>query len=152
KDLYKDGLQRARFLPAIELIKSNTDVVHVTGVVDYRLRRLAQAGTYLLSTAADTPERLSALFVEVAGREEEAGGSLQILKRSIPVVRQSDDAVWFTFDALCGGRRSQNDYIEIARNFESVIVSGVPIFNTQIEDEARRFIALVDELYDHRVN
>ena len=152
KDLYKDGLQRARFLPAIELIKNNTDVVHVTGALDYRLRRLAQAGTYLLSTAADTPERLNALFVEVAGREEEAGGALEILNRPIPVVRQSDDAAWFTFEALCAGPRSQDDYIEIARNFESVIVSGVPIFNTQLEDEARRFIALVDELYDRRVN
>jgi cell division protein ZapE len=152
RDLYKDGLQRARFLPAIELIKKNTDVVQVKGSLDYRLRRLAQAGTYLLSTAPDTPARLEALFSEVAGHSEETDGSVEILNRPIPVVRQSENAAWFTFNALCAGPRSQDDYIEIARNFQSVIVSDVPVFNTQLEDEARRFIALVDELYDRRVN
>jgi len=152
RDLYKDGLQRSRFLPAIELLKSNTDIVQVKGSVDYRLRRLAQAGTYLSSTAPDTSSRLEALFGEVAGRGEETTGSLEILNRPIPVVRQSENAVWFTFEALCTGPRSQDDYIEIARNFQSVIVSDVPVFNTQLEDEARRFIALVDELYDRKVN
>jgi cell division protein ZapE len=152
EDLYKDGLQRSRFLPAIELIKSHTEVMQVAGSVDYRLRRLAQAGTYLSSNAPDTPARLEALFGEVAGRGEETGGSLEILHRPIRVVRQSDNAAWFTFEALCTGPRSQDDYIEIARSFQSVIVSDVPVFNTQLEDEARRFIALVDELYDRKVN
>ena len=152
KDLYKDGLQRQRFLPAIDLIERHVEVVNVDGATDYRLRQLTQAGTYLLSSAPDTPRRLEALFTELAHHGASSGGAIEIEGRSIPVIRQSSSAVWFDFPAVCAGPRSQNDYIEIAREYQSVIVSDVPILDSLRENEARRLIALVDELYDHGVN
>ena len=160
KDLYKEGLQRARFLPAIALIEKNTEVLAMRGRVDYRLRRLTQAGTYVKSGAADARQRLERLFTELAdaeavdaaAHETASGGTLEIEGRSIPVIRQDQSIVWFSFKALCAGPRSQNDYIEIARNYQSVIVSDVPVLDSDHENEARRFIALVDELYDHHVN
>jgi len=152
QDLYKDGLQRQRFLPAIDLIERHVDVVNVDGVTDYRLRQLTQAGTYLLSAAPDTPQRLDALFVELAHYGSSTGGTVEIEGRAIPVVRQSSSAIWFEFDAVCGGPRSQDDYIEIAREYQSVIVADVPLLDSLRENQARRFIALVDELYDRNVN
>jgi cell division protein ZapE len=153
-ELYKDGLQRQRFLPAIKLIKQHTDVLEMGGRTDYRLRRLTQAGTYVKSNAPDTPQRLQALFTELADGEEvsASSGTIEIEGRSIPVIRQDESIVWFSFAALCAGPRSQNDYIEIARNYQSVIVSDVPVLDSDHDNEARRFIALVDELYDHHVN
>jgi cell division protein ZapE len=151
-DLYKDGLQRQRFLPAIALIERHVEVLNVDGSTDYRLRQLTQAGTYLLSCAPDTPRRLEALFAELAHYGKATGGTIEIEGRTIPVVRQSSSAVWFEFEAVCGGPRSQDDYIEIAREYQSVIVSDVPILEPVRENQARRFIALVDELYDRNVN
>ena len=151
-ELYQNGLQRPRFVPAIELIERNVEVVAVAGATDYRLRQLTQAGTYLPAAAPDTVRRLAALFDELAGDADLADAGIEIEGRRIPVVRQSDCAVWFDFAALCAGPRSQDDYIEIARNYQSVIVSDVPVLDAHYEDEARRFIALVDELYDRNVN
>ncbi len=150
--LYQGGLQRQRFLPAIDLIKRHVEILNVDGATDYRLRQLTQAGTYLLSTAPDTPQRLEALFAELAQYNTSSGGSIEIEGRSIPVIRHSSSAVWLNFSAICAGPRSQDDYIEIAREYQSVIVSEVPILDAQHENEARRFIALVDELYDRNVN
>jgi cell division protein ZapE len=152
RDLYKDGLQRERFLPAIDLIESHVEVLNVDGATDYRLRQLTQAGTYLISSAPDTPKRLEALFAELAHYGNAKGGTIEIEGRAIPVVRQNSSAVWFEFDAICGGPRSQDDYIEIAREYQSVIVADVPILDSLRENQARRFIALVDELYDRNVN
>ena len=152
RELYKDGLQRQRFLPAIDLIERHVEVLNVDGPTDYRLRQLTQAGTYLLSAAPDTPQRLEALFTELAQHGAASGGSIEIEGRPIPVVRQSSSVVWFNFFAVCAGPRSQDDYIEIAREYHSVIVAGVPVLDSLRENEARRFIALVDELYDHNVN
>jgi cell division protein ZapE len=152
RDLYKDGLQRQRFLPAIDLIEQHVEVLNVDGATDYRLRQLTQAGTYLLASAPDTPQRLETLFAELAQHGASSGGSIEIEGRPIPVVRQSSSAVWFNFFAICAGPRSQDDYIEIAREYQSVIVAGVPILDSRRDNEARRFIALVDELYDRNVN
>jgi cell division protein ZapE len=152
RDLYKGGLQRQRFLPAIDLIEQHVDVLNVDGATDYRLRQLTQAGTYLLSSAPDTPQRLESLFAELAQHGSSTGGSIEIEGRPIPVIRQNASAVWFNFFAICAGPRSQDDYIEIAREYQSVIVAGVPIFDALRDNEARRFIALVDELYDRNVN
>jgi cell division protein ZapE len=151
-DLYRNGLQRQRFVPAIELIEQHVDVFAVEGTTDYRLRQLTQAGTYLPAGAPDTMRRLEALFADLADHGGYSDGFIEIEERPIPVIRQSAGVVWFDFPALCAGPRSQDDYIEIAREYQSVIVSGVPVFDTLRENEARRFIALVDELYDRNVN
>ena len=152
RDLYKNGLQRQRFLPAIDLIEQHVEVVNVDGAIDYRLRQLTQAGTYLLSSSPNTPQRLEALFTELADHDATSGGTIDIEGRAIPVVRRSNSAVWFNFFAICDGPRSQDDYIEIAREYQTVVIAGVPIFDSLRESEARRFIAVVDELYDHNVN
>jgi cell division protein ZapE len=151
-ELYRDGLQRERFLPAIALLQRHLEVLQVSGATDYRLRQLTQAGTYLIRGTADTGARLEALFAELGGGETQHGGAIQIEGRAIAVVRAAHGAVWFDFHALCGGPRSQEDYIEIAREFQSVFVSDVPLLDADHEDEARRFVALVDELYDRNVN
>jgi cell division protein ZapE len=150
-DLYRDGLQRQRFLPAIELIERHVEVVTVGGDRDYRLRQLTQAGTYLPSGDAATDAKLRVLFAQLSDDEDASDGAVEIEGRPIPVVRQSEVAVWFEFEALCNGPRSQDDYIEIARNYQSVVVSNVPVMDTLRENEARRFIALIDELYDRCV-
>jgi len=150
-DLYRDGLQRARFLPAIALLEQHLEVLHLEGDCDYRLRQLTQAGVYLPAGAPDTRARLAALFDELAGHDARHGGSIEIEGRRIAVVRASAAVVWFEFAALCATPRSQEDYIEIAREYRAVIVSGVPVLDAAHEDEARRFIALVDELYDRNV-
>jgi cell division protein ZapE len=154
QELYKQGLQRARFLPAIELLEKNTTVLAVDGGTDYRLRQLTQAGTYLQSDAPDTQHRLEALFTELADGDADTNESntVEIEGRPIPFIRESSTAIWFDFEMLCEGPRSQNDYIELARDYQSIIVSNVPRFTAQRENAARRFIALVDELYDHNVN
>lgn len=150
--LYQDGLQRPRFLPAIALLERHLEIVPVAGPTDYRLRQLRQAGTYLVAGSPDTAARLEALFGELGGTGGQRGGTVQIEERPIEVIRAAHQAVWFEFRALCGGPRSQEDYIEIAREFQSVLVSDVPVFDADHEDEARRFVALVDELYDRNVN
>jgi cell division protein ZapE len=153
-ELYKDGLQREQFLPAIALLRRHTDVLEMGGRTDYRLRQLTQAGTYVKSNAPDTLQRLQTLFTQLSDGEEvsSSSGTIEIQGRSIPVMRQDESIVWFSFAALCAGPRSQDDYIEIARNYQSVIVSDIPVLDSDHDNEARRFIALVDELYDHHVN
>ena len=152
RELYRDGLQRERFLPAIELLERHTRVLPVAGRTDYRLRQLTQAGTYLLTGSAQAQLRLAALFAELVPQQDAAAGSIEIEGRLVPVVRRGAGAVWFEFAALCAGARSADDYIEIAREFASVIVANVPVLDPTHEDEARRFIALIDELYDRNVN
>jgi cell division protein ZapE len=149
---YRDGLQRQRFLPAIALLERHLEVLRIAGGADYRLRQLTQAGIYLAAHAADSRARLEALFAQLATHGSQSGGSLEIQGRPIALIRGGAGVAWFEFRALCSAPRSQDDYIQIAREYQSVIVSDVPVLDRTSEDEARRFIALVDELYDRNVN
>ena len=150
-ELYKDGLQRSRFLPAIALLKQYTEVFNLDGDTDYRLRLLQQAGTYLTPDDEAAAAKLHHLFNESASSQVTMHHDLSVNDREIRALRCAKGIVWFEFAAICDGPRSQNDYIEIARWYPTVIVSGVPELTAQFEDQARRFIALVDEFYDRRV-
>ena len=150
-ELYKDGLQRQRFLPAIDLLNKHTQVVQLAGDFDYRLRLLQQAGTYLSPDDASAQARLRHLFDESASSQITENRMLDINGREIRARQCAKGIAWFDFEDICDGPRSQNDYIEIARWYPTVIISGVPQLGALLEDQARRFIALVDEFYDRRV-
>jgi len=150
-ELYKDGLQRQRFLPAIEMLNTNTDVVYVDSGTDYRLRLLKKAGTFLTPDDAEAARRLNYFFDESANSQIREHHDLEINGRSITAHKCAKGVAWFEFTSLCDGPRSQADYIELARWYPCVIVSGVPQLDPMREDQTRRFIALVDEFYDRRV-
>lgn len=149
--LYKDGLQRARFLPAIALVKEHTEVVNVDGGNDYRLRTLEQAELYHHPLDEQATINLERYFGQLAVEAGSQDLELEINGRTLHAKRHADDVVWFEFTELCDGPRSQNDYIELAREFHAVILSNVPQMSVETDDQARRFINLVDEFYDRSV-
>jgi cell division protein ZapE len=149
-ELYKGGLKREDFLPAIELIKSRLDVIGVDGGADYRKRALQKLKVYHAPLAPDTDRALMEAFRRIAEVEEERH-ELDVEGRVIPYRHRAGGVVWFDFKAICGGGRSQNDYIDLATRFHTVVVSGVPRMGLDRADEARRFTLLVDVFYDQRV-
>ncbi len=151
--LYKDGLQRSRFLPAIAMINQHTEVVNVDGGVDYRLRALEQAELYHYPLDKEADESLERSFDSLNPDAEHIrrNQKLAVEGRDIEARCVSDDVAWFEFKALCDGPRSQNDYIELAREFHAVLVGNVPQMSVANDDQARRFINLVDEFYDRHV-
>jgi cell division protein ZapE len=151
RDLYRDGLQRARFLPAIALIERHCRVLELGSPHDWRLRALTHAPVYLTPPGAEAERALAALFDSLARGPSQQGGSLRVNEREIPVRRAARAAVWFDFAALCEGPRGSADYIELAREFPAILISDVPQFTPLNEDAARRFVQLVDALYDRRV-
>jgi cell division protein ZapE len=150
-DLYKDGLQRDRFLPTIELIRNHMHVMHLDGGIDYRLRQLERAPTYLDSTLAGTTVQLQQRFAALAGDSAAGPKTLSIEERNIAAVAAGAGMAWFEFSELCEGPRSQNDYIELARSYHTIFISNIPRFTGADEDAARRFIAAIDEFYDRGV-
>ena len=152
RDLYRDGLQRQRFLPAIAAIEGNTVVLGIDGDRDYRLRVLEGAAMYLTPADAAADSKLERFFAAIAPDAAANPGTLEIHGRPIEYRASSDGIVWFHFDAICDGPRSQDDYIELAREFHTVIVDRVPELTRDRENPARRLIALVDEFYDRKVN
>ena len=153
ENLYRDGLQRASFLPAIILLQAHCRVFEVKSKRDYRLRALTHASVWQTPSGEAAEAELSQCFARLTrdATVDADDTQLEINARPIPVREMTDGVVWFDFAALCDGPRSVADYIEIARRFHSVIVSGVPRFDRTSEDAAYRFVLLVDELYDRGV-
>ncbi|MBT5054105.1 MAG: cell division protein ZapE [Gammaproteobacteria bacterium] len=152
--LYKDGLQRRKFLPAIAALEANTVVLNVDGGLDYRMRSLIQAPLYYEGLTDASHEALLLMFSRLThddGAQNPMPAVIEISGREIPARGLLGDVIWFNFGAICDGPRSQNDYIEVAEQFSSVLISGVPCFGASDEDQARRFISLVDEFYDRKV-
>jgi len=150
-ELYKEGLQRQRFLPAIRQIEAHTEIVRLEGPMDFRLRVLERADVYQHPLGADAEQKLGEYYTQIAPHGGTRNAPIEILGREIRTKRDADGAVWFEFEEICGGPRSQRDYIEISRCYHTVVISNVPQFTKMMENEARRFIALVDEFYDRRV-
>lgn len=149
--LYKDGLQRQNFLPALETIKANVQVLNVDGGTDYRLRHLTDAKLYLSPCDPACEAGLTEMFVKLAGHPGEAGATLTIHGRELMARCQTAGVVWFDFCELCEGPRGAADYIELARTHHTLLLSQVPVLTVSDENEARRFITLIDELYDRNV-
>ncbi len=149
--LYPNGLQRDRFLPTIALMKDKLDVLEVEAGVDYRLRTLEQVEIYHFPADPSAEAKMAEYFSAIDGGEGASGGEIEVLGRMIPTRRRGHGAIWFDFAALCGGPRSQNDYLELAQAYHTVLVSGIPRMNAARSNEARRFTWLVDVFYDHKV-
>ncbi|BEM89159.1 cell division protein ZapE [Serratia marcescens] len=150
-DLYRNGLQRARFLPAIDLINEYCDVMNVDAGIDYRLRTLTQAHLYLTPLGEQTRETLDRMFVKLAGKAGEEAPVLQINHRPLQAIRSVDGVLAVDFHTLCEEARSQLDYIALSRLYHSVILYNVQVMGPLKENTARRFLALVDEFYERHI-
>jgi len=135
------------------LLASRLDVVEVGAGPDYRMRQLAGSDTWFDAASPDAATQMSTLFERLAGGSQSAGPAvLQIQSRPLPALRTASGMAWFDFTVLCGGPRSSHDYIELAEELHTLFLSGVPVMGADQDDDARRFISLIDELYDRRVN
>lgn len=150
-ELYRGGLQRERFLPAIALLKDRLTVLELVGATDYRLRTLEQASVYHTPDDARARATLRAQF-EALTLQAPVVGSTLLDDRPLQVLGHADGVMWCEFDALCGSPRGTLDYIELGRCFHTLMLSGVPVMNEDQNDAARRFINLLDALYDRHVN
>lgn len=150
-ELYKNGLQRERFLPAIEWLKRYTTVVHLEGEVDHRLSLLEADGMLYAPESVETDVLLHKRFQSLAPGRIQETVTLRVNHRPLAVKMLADDVAWFEFSQLCDGPRAAPDYIELARRFHTLILSGVPLLDAGKDAQARRFLYLVDALYDQRV-
>jgi len=148
--LYPDGLHRDRLLPTIQLLTEKLDILCVDSGHDYRKRALEQVDAYLTPLNATTDAALRNAFGKVAEVTDQ-DPHLHIESREIRALRRAGSIIWFDFATLCGGPRSQNDYLEIASQFHTVILSGVPRMSASMSSEARRFTWLIDVFYDHKI-
>ncbi len=150
-NLYKDGLHRDRFLPAISLIEENCHPYKLDINKDYRLRSLEKRDIYIDAGLKETDDLLRSLFKSLAQGKIEKDTSITILGREVFVRMISQGTAWFSFQNICNGARSAKDYIELSKEFHTIIVSNIPKFKNK-DDQARRFIALIDECYERNVN
>ena len=152
-DLYQDGLQRRRFLPAIELIKTRVKVTRVDRGVDYRMNYLVAAALYHTPHDAHANTALAKSFAQLENDWNGARGQrITLCGREVITVACGQGAVWFEFAAICATHRTKMDYIEIAKRFHTVIIADIPVLNADADNAARRLIELIDELYDRGVN
>ncbi len=150
--LYEGGLQRDRFLPAIAELEARLRVLELAGTEDHRLRALERADVYHFPLGPAADASIAACFDTLVPNGRTEDGPLMVLGRPIATVRRAEGVAWFRFEQLCDGPRGADDYIEVARCFHTVLLSEVPIIGARERDRVRRFISLVDELYDRNVN
>jgi len=150
-DLYLNGLQRERFLPAINLIKTHTEVVQLDGGTDHRISLLEQRDIFYAPIDENTDQQITQRMQELAITSVTENKVLNILNRQIQTVRCSDEIAWFDFDIICSAPRAAQDYIALAQQFSTLIIANIPVLNEFSDDRARRFIYLIDELYDRNV-
>ena len=149
--LYRNGLQRARFLPAIALIKQHTQIVNVDSGIDYRLRTLEQAEIYHFPLDQQADTNLQNYFNALSSEPRQHNTAIEVANRQIMARHEAEGVVWFAYNQLCESARSQYDYMELSRLYHTVLLSGVKPMGRQNDDVARRFIALVDEFYERSV-
>jgi len=153
--LYENGLQRQNFLPVIDMIKKELEVLNIESGQDYRLRAMTREPLFLVSDTAmeDTENEMlmSVLFDRIAGGSQRDVPHVEVLGRMIPVKKIAYHVVWFEFKDLCGGAHSQTDYLEIAHRYPTVFVSHIPQLTTDLSAEAKRFTWLIDVFYDNHV-
>jgi cell division protein ZapE len=152
EDLYKDGLNRPLFLPFVALLQQNVDVFHLDVATDYRLAKLAGAKVYVTPLGPDSQAALDALWLRLTGVAKGSRTSVRTRGRDIAVPQAVDGVARFGFRDLCEAPLAANDYVQIARAFHTVMVDNIPAIADDRRDVARRFILLIDTLYDHRVN
>ncbi|MDX6040890.1 cell division protein ZapE [Scandinavium lactucae] len=150
-ELYRNGLQRARFIPAIEAIKEHCDIMNVDAGIDYRLRTLTQAHLWLSPLTDETRQQMDTLWQALAGTKRETAPVLEINHRPLATMGADNQTLAVSFETLCVDARSQHDYIALSRLFHTVMLFDVPVMTGLMESEARRFIALVDEFYERHV-
>lgn len=150
-DLYLNGLQRERFLPAIDQINTHTEVFHLDGGIDHRTSLLEHADIYYCPISDDTNRLLDRQMNDLAITPVIENRTLQILNRDIATIKCSDEVAWFDFKAICSAPRAAQDYIELAHQFTTIFISDIPVMGESTDDKARRFIYLIDELYDRNV-
>ncbi|AUI85268.1 cell division protein ZapE [Vibrio azureus] len=151
ENLYRNGLQRARFLPAIEMILQRCEVINVDSGIDYRLRTLQQAEIYHYPLDEQASVNLKKYYHQLTGERKATVDRIDINHREITVVEANDEVLFATFEQLCQTPRSQNDYIELSRLYHTVLLADVKQMHSKMDDAARRFIALVDEFYERHV-
>ena len=151
-NLYRDGLHRSRFLPAIKSIKENCEIYELNSAQDYRLRTLEQLEIFIIGKGDQGIKELESNFTELTNGEFQDGQKIKILGREINTIKLAQGSLWVSFKEICEGPRSAKDYIEVCSEFHSLFVSNVPIMKGSNDDSARRFIALVDECYERNVN
>ncbi len=150
-DLYKNGLQREQFLPAIAMLKQNTEVIHIPTTIDYRLRHLKEAGVFYSPLNDEARKNMEISFKTLAEDQTVSTDPIEILGRKIKVKKRTEKIVWFDFAEICTVPRSQNDYLVIAEQFKTVLISDVPIIPPNAKDTICLFICMVDVFYDARV-
>lgn len=148
--LYPEGLHRDRMLPTIALLEQKLDIINVDAGTDYRMRALEQVDAYHVPLNAASDQALRDAFARIAERADE-NPVVRIESREFRALRRAGGVIWFDFATLCGGPRSQNDYLELASRFHTMVLSAVPRMSASMSSEARRFTWLIDVLYDHNV-
>jgi cell division protein ZapE len=150
-DLYKHGLQRSQFLPAIELLKKNMQVIHIPTTIDYRLRHLTEAGVFYTPLNDAARENMEKTFDVMTAGKIISTEPVNIFGRDIQVIKKTDEIVWFEFSTICTVPRSQKDYLAIAEKYKTVFISDIPIIEANEKDTICLFISLVDVFYDARI-